>query len=384
MKNIWNVMKHKISGLRDFGFLGSANIIGTGISAFFWFYLANIINEGDYGEINYFIGIAGIAYLFSSVAAPHTITVLTAKNVNIHSTLYLLSLIVGFVSFLVTLLIFHRTDIGLLIFGYLIYDLGLYYLLGRKLYARYSREFIIQKILTVVFGFGFNHFFGHETIIYGLALSYIPFTVIVYRLFRDSKIDFSLLKSHKGFITNNYFENVVGGLNGQIDKIIIAPLLGFVILGNYALAMQVYAVLMIFSNVAFKYILPQDASGGVSTKLKRSVICVSVAISVFGIIVLPIILPHFFPKYTDTEIHRYCKHDSNNKYCHCASYDRFYVYIQVLEFGEEQVCSNWKNNSISSHDHRYDYSIKKFWYYWSSCNSSFISLCTNSFLCLRK
>jgi len=293
-------MKHKISGLRDFGFLGSANIIGTGISAFFWFYLANIINEGDYGEINYFIGIAGIAYLFSSVAAPHTITVLTAKNVNIHSTLYLLSLIVGFVSFLVTLLIFHRTDIGLLIFGYLIYDLGLYYLLGRKLYARYSREFIIQKILTVVFGFGFNHFFGHETIIYGLALSYIPFTVIVYRLFRDSKIDFSLLKSHKGFITNNYFENVVGGLNGQIDKIIIAPLLGFVILGNYALAMQVYAVLMIFSNVAFKYILPQDASGGVSTKLKRSVICVSVAISVFGIIVLPIILPHFFPKYTDT------------------------------------------------------------------------------------
>ena len=151
-------------------------------------------------------------------------------------------------------------------------------------------------------GFGFYHIFGLDGIIYGLAASYIPFTIIVYKICRESEINFSLLKSRRGFITNNYLESTIGGLKGEIDILIIGPMLGFAILGNYALAMQVYTVLMIFSTIVFKYLLPQDSTGILNTKLKNNTIFISIGIAVLGITLSPLIIPQFFPQYEDAVI----------------------------------------------------------------------------------
>jgi len=299
MNKKWKYVKDKIIGFKDLGYLSSADIIGTGISAVFWFYLATILEAQQYGEIHYFLGIAGIAYLVSLIGTSDTITVYAAKNVKIHSTLYLISLLGGFLAFIIIVGIFQRVDAGILVFGYIINELGLFYLLGKKLYSKFSKNILIQKILTVVFGLGFYYFFGAEGIIYGLALSYVHFTIIIYRVFKEYRINFSLIKSHGGFITNNYFASIVGGLRGQVDKIIIAPLLGFAILGNYALALQVYSVLMILSNVVFKYILPQDATGMPNRRLKKITFFISIGIAAFGVVILPLLIPYFFPKYIE-------------------------------------------------------------------------------------
>jgi O-antigen/teichoic acid export membrane protein len=302
MKNLWDLIKQKFEQVKDLGYFGSANIIGTGIAALFWFYLANTLEVEEFGKIQYYLAIAGIAYVITSFATANTITVYSAKNIKIISTLILISITGGIIAFLTILSIFQRIDIGLIIFGFIISDLSLYYLLGKKFYSKYSKNFIVQKILMVVFSISFYHLFGLEAIIYGIALSYIHYTIIIYKVFKESEVNFSLLRSRKGFITNNYLETLIGGLRGEIDKIIIAPMLGFVILGNYALAIQVYLVLMIFSNVIFKYILPQDSSGGSSYKLKQISVFIASGISILGIAVLPIIIPYLFPKYEDAII----------------------------------------------------------------------------------
>ena len=54
-----------------------------------------------------------------------------------------------------------------------------------------------------------------------------------------------------------------------IDKIIIAPLLGFVILGNFAFAIQIYTILMVVSSVSYKYLVPEDATGKKNKQLKK-------------------------------------------------------------------------------------------------------------------
>ena len=302
MKNLWDILIDKFYSIKDLGYVGSASIIGTGISAFFWLTLANLLGTEDYGEIQYYLGIAGVAYLLSSFGSPRTITVYAAKNIKVNSTLLLISLVGGFIALLVLLGIFQRLDIGLIILGYIIFDLSLNYLLGKKLYSKYSKYFLIQKILMLTLGFGFYHIFGLDGIIYGLAASYIPFTIIVYKICKESEINFSLLKTRSGFITNNYFESSIGGLRGEIDKLIIAPLLGFAILGNYALAMQFYMILMIFSSIVFKYLLPQDSTGIPNTKLKNNTIFVSIGISVLGITLVPLIISQLFPQYEDAII----------------------------------------------------------------------------------
>ena len=300
--NFWNALKLKLTVIKDLGYIGSSNIIGTGISAFFWLYLASLLGAEDFGEIQYYLAIAGVVYLVSSFGAPNTITVYAAKNIKIHSTLLLISLVGGFIAFLVLLGVFQRLDIGLIILGYIIFDLTINYLLGKKLYSRYSKYFLIQRILMLIFGFGFYYVFGLDGIIYGLAISYIPFTIIAYKIFRESEINFPLVKSHGGFIANNYFESCIGGFKGVTDRLIIAPLLGFAILGNYMLAMQVYVVLMIFSTVVFKYLLPQDSTGIPNTRLKINTIFISIGISALSITLSPIVIPQFFPKFEDAVI----------------------------------------------------------------------------------
>ena len=300
--NFWNTLKLKLAIIKDLGYIGSANIIGTGISAFFWFYLANLLGAEDYGEIQYYLAIAGVVYLVSSFGSPNTITVYAAKNIKVNSTLLLISLVGGFIAFLVLLGVFQRLDIGLIILGYIVFDFTINYLLGKKLYSKYSKYFLIQKILMLTLGFGFYYAFGLDGIIYGLAASYIPFTIIVYKICRESEINFSLLKTRSGFITNNYLESSIGGLRGEVDKLIITPMLGFAILGNYALAIQFYAVLMIFSSVVFRYLLPQDSTGIPNTKLKNYTIFISIGIAALGITLTPLIISQLFPQYEDAII----------------------------------------------------------------------------------
>jgi O-antigen/teichoic acid export membrane protein len=302
MKNLWDIFTDKLYSIKDLGYVGSANIIGTGLSAFFWFYLASLLGAEDYGEIQYYLAIAGVVYVISSFGTPNSITVYAAKNIKINSTLFLISLVGGFIALLVLLGIFQRLDIGLIILGYIIFDLTINYLLGKKLYSKYSKYFLMQKILMLTLGFGFYYAFGLDGIIYGLAASYVPFTIIVYKICRESEINFSLLKTRSGFITNNYLESTIGGVKGEVDKLIIMPMLGFAILGNYALAMQFYAVLMIFSSVVFRYLLPQDSTGIPNTKLKNNTIFISIGIAALGITLSPLIISQFFPQYEDAVI----------------------------------------------------------------------------------
>lgn len=293
----WNNFKEKIIGLKGLAAIGSADVIGSGISAVFWLYLASLINPENYGEIHYYLGIAGVASYISLVGAQNTIIVYSAKNVKIQSTLNFISLIVGTISSLTIIFIFYRIDAGIVLLGYIINTLAIGDLLGKRLYSNYTKYVLVQKILTLVLGIGFFYIFGADRVIYALAISYIFYIIRIYRVFKESKINFTLLKPRVGFIANNYVMSLIGGFSGQIDKIIIVPLLGFTILGNYSLALQVVAVLMVFSGFVFKYLLPQDSIKNQNIKLRKISIFVSGGIAVLSIILSPHIIPTLFPNY---------------------------------------------------------------------------------------
>ena len=297
MTNYWNNIKEKIIGQQNLASIGLANLIGSGLAAIFWFYLASIINPENYGEIHYFLGIAGMAQMISLVTTPNVVTVYTAKNIKIQSTLFFLSICAGIISSVIVFILFERIDVSLLILGYIIFELVNGVLIGQKLFKRYAKFFLIQKILTLVLGISFYFGFGFEGVIYALVISYVPSIWIVVNEFRSSRIDFSLLKPRKGFILNNYGINISNAVSGQIDKIIIAPILGFELLGNYALAAQFLVVLMMLSNIVFKYILSQESSGQNTNRLKNYTILLSIVITVFGVLVIPKIIPILFPKF---------------------------------------------------------------------------------------
>ena len=288
-----------MKGIKEVLSLSVGDYGGVIIASAFWFLLAFLISPEEYGEIHYFMGIAGLAFSISLLTTQETIVVYTAKNVRLAPTLFLISLIAGGIAAVVVAALFSRVDSSLLLLGFIVNDLAIGYIVGKKLFTKYPKYFLIQKSLTFVLGISFFYLFGIEGVLFAIALSYGHFLFIIVTVFRKSSIDFSLLKKHRGFIGNNYFMNISGAVRSHMDKIIIVPLIGFEILGNYALALQIYAVLMIFSNIIYRYALPHDASGTSTRKIKLIGLSYAVGVSILGFTILPLVVPLVFEKFID-------------------------------------------------------------------------------------
>ena len=288
-----------LSKIKNLLSISSADYLGAGISGIFWFTLATLISPEEFGEIHYYLAIAGLAYGISFIGSSDAISVYVAKKIQLQSTLSLLSLVIGTISAIVIILHFTRIDVSFLLLVFIVNDLAIGYLLGKKLFVSYSKYILTQKSLTLALGISFYFIFGPDGIIYALALSYVHFLIIIYKIFRSSKIDFSVLKSHAGFVSNNYLMKLLTVVETQVDKIIIVPLIGLEILGNYALALQIVFILMIFPGIIYKYTLPQDATGVETKRIKIVALVGSVGLSILAITLIPIILPEIFPKYSE-------------------------------------------------------------------------------------
>ena len=286
--------------IKDMGAIGVGDLVSSGLGAAFWFYLASQIDPEYYGEIQWIIGIASSLSYIALFGSRNAIVVFTAKKFKIQSTLYFISLISSLIlSTLVVLLFpsFYQIDVGVILFAYVINTLAIGDLLGKKLYSTYSKYVILQKVLTVILGISFFHLIGYEAIILALGFSYLFYIKRIIKCFQEMKIDFSLLKPQMGFIVNNYILLLSAGFRGQIDKIVIAPMLGFTILGNFSLGMQFISIMAILPGMMFKYFLTEDSSNVENNRLKIYSIISSVIISILGIIFLPVIIENLFPKF---------------------------------------------------------------------------------------
>ena len=80
------------------------------------------------------------------------------------------------------MILFYRTDIIFLLFGFVINILSIGEILGRKNFLLYSKHVLLQKVLTLGLGLLFFYVFGIEGIILALSITYVFFIIIIYVL----------------------------------------------------------------------------------------------------------------------------------------------------------------------------------------------------------
>ena len=290
-------MKEVFTKFKDLGTVGLGNITASLISGIFWFYFASLLGAEQYGEISYYIAIAGIASTISFLGLGNAVIVYTAKGEKIQPPLFIIGSISGIVTLIAVFLIFSQIGMSLYVLGYVIFSLATSEILGKKQYKNYTGYLITQKILMVGFALFFYYYIGLEGVILGIALSFFPYFKRIYTSLKTDKINFSLVRPRLGFIINSYALDVTRTFSGYTDKLIVAPLFGFAILGNYQLGIQILAILTILPGIVYQYILPRDSSGDSNKKLKKITISVSIILAILGIILAPIILPIMFPKF---------------------------------------------------------------------------------------
>ena len=295
----WNKIKELFGKFKDLGVIGIGNVTASGISGIFWFYLASILGAEKYGEVSYFIAIAGIATTISYLGLGNTIIIYSAKGEKIQTPAFLIGIISSIVTLLAVYGIFTHIGVSLYILGYVIFNLVTAELLGRRIYKSYTKYLISQKILMVVFTLGLYYAIGLEGVILGIALSFLPYVVRVIKSFKENQLDLKLIRKRLGFTMNSYALDLSRTFSGYTDKLIIAPIFGFAILGNYQLGIQFLAVLTILPGIVYQYLLPQDARGESNKKLKQLTVLVSIILALAGITLSPIVLPVLFPKFTE-------------------------------------------------------------------------------------
>ena len=296
---VWKKINEHFSTLKQISFLGIANIVPTIIAFSFWIYIASLVGDEIYGEIIYYLTIAGIGSGITMLGAPSTLNVYAAKGERLIPIFSTIIFTVSAIGALTVFFIFHNPGASIHVFTYTIFALITAEYIGRKLFKTYMKITIIQKILMVCFSISLYHLIGNDGIILGISLSFTPFILLYYKEFKNKKINLSDLKSKKKFILNNYLLYFSRMFSTSMDKIIIAPVFGFAILGNYALGMQFYMVLLIIPNIIFNYILPQDASGNPSIVLKKITVLISVGISAIGVVFSPEIVKILFPEFLE-------------------------------------------------------------------------------------
>ena len=295
----WDKIKNIVKKAKDLQHLALANVIGKAIAGIFWFYAAALLGTEDYGQVSYFVAIGSMAAAFAMVGSSNTIIVYAAKKIPIQPAIYFIVLILGAIASIVVVLLTNSIETGIFTIGFIIFNLAISDLLGKKHYKTYSKIFVIQKILFASLALGLYFIMGFSGIVLGYALSFLVFTFIIVKEFKNVPLDFSLIKKKFGFMINNYALSIERIFSGQIDKIIIAPMFGFAILGNFSLGIQVLAIMSLLPTIVYQYTVSQDATGNRSTIIKKLSIISSIILAICGVMLSPFIVPILFPEFTD-------------------------------------------------------------------------------------
>jgi O-antigen/teichoic acid export membrane protein len=296
-------MWHKIKQLFDFQkgstILGFTHFTGSAITGIFTIFAASLLGAENLGLISYFLAIAALGFTICSLGVANILLVYLSKGVKLFSTVSFLTLASSSIVAIIIFFVFDEIMLVVVIIGHVILELALHELLAKQLYSKYLKYFLTQKILFVTLSIPLFFLFGYVGFIFMYGLSMLPGIIRIYFGFKESKIDFTLIKDRSNFIVSNYLLYLARAAYVYVDRLIIFPLFGPVILGNYELAMQAIILGNVFAVFIYNYLLPKDARKQITYRIKLYAIIGSILIAFFIIFAGPPILPILFPEFHD-------------------------------------------------------------------------------------
>jgi O-antigen/teichoic acid export membrane protein len=258
--------------------------------------LAAIQNVNDYGHINYIIAIGSLAASISLLGLNTAVTTLLPKG-NLRFGIQANQLILISSTICAIIAAFYSWFLVFFVFGMSFWMMTSYELLGEKKYRKYALNVIGARGTQLVLSLILFYYFGTMGIVIGFVISFFVFSRKYFSTVPKFSKDFEEIKRHFKTFLHLYSYNLSNAFLLYFDKLIIAPIFGYAILGYYQLSFQ---FLMFFSMIPisfYQYLVPEEASGSKKNRLRLYGICLSVILTVVLFICSPYIIKMFFPNY---------------------------------------------------------------------------------------
>ena len=288
---------------KNFSYLSIGQIIATGFHALFYFVFAALLEPEIYGQMSYWIAIAGIVSLISRIGMPYSVTVFQAKeNYTFVQQANILIVITSGIGSI--FLLFIEPYAALLSLGFSFFFMNQYNLLGLKQYKKLAITIIVRSILFISLPLVFYFYMDFIGIILGLAIANLIGSISYFKLLRFKLLRFKinsfseLIKNSKVIIHNFGVESSTT-LPTVIDKLIIVHLLGFTVTGIYQFNIQILIGLAVIPQLLHGFVLSEESSGNISPKLLKLVFLVSVLVVIISVVSMSFLVDSLFPKYVD-------------------------------------------------------------------------------------
>lgn len=279
-----------------FGTMG-ASILG----GLFWLLLASLLNVENYGLANYYIALASV---FSAVALlgldATIITQLAKGETKIWYEANSLILISG-LSVSIVLSIFQWTS-GILSLAMVFFMMALAEALGRKRYREYAILSVGQRIAQITLSLILYYFLGVFGVVIGYFFGNLLFSYKFLRCIPNFTLNFENIKNRRGFTLHSYGFNLIRNFTMNFDKVVIAPIFGYYILGLYQLGFQFFMFLSIIPLSLYYYLLPEESSGKNKKNLKYLGVGSAVLAAVCSVLAVPFLINKLFPSFEESTV----------------------------------------------------------------------------------
>lgn len=284
------------SSFKDFSYVSIGRIIAIVLQAILYLFFAALLEPDSYGELNYIIALAGTFALFSRYGLNYTVIVYQAKkNSEISDKINTLAVVTS--SFAAVILLTIDMMAALLSLGLSFYLMNQSNLLGLKKYKAFMINAILRGLIILVIPILLYFYLDIPGIVLGFAISNL--LASNYFLRKIKLVSFWKIKNHFSVMTHNFGADASTNLSRMVDKLFIANLFGFFIVGVFQFNMQVLFVFEVLPTVLYNFLLSEESSGRSHKKISLMVIFGAIVLAVLGIIFSPFFVQEFFPSYTD-------------------------------------------------------------------------------------
>ncbi len=284
--------------------IGVGNLVGNIISAVFWLLIASIVDVHEYGEINFQLALASILATGSLLGLNNTIVTFLAKG-NEAILKQAISLVLLLSSSLaIVLALFNQIPAAILLLGLNAFQITLAEAVGRRHYKEYAMVMIANRAIQFALAIALYYAMGPQGIIIGYAgssliLGYRFFLWIRRGIWKAPLSSMNDIRPKMRFTMHAFSLALSQALSMYFDKLIIAPIAGFAILGLYQFGYQFLMFLSVIPASLYQYLLSQEASGIDRPTVKKLGLMISVALAVVSFFSIPYIIRWFFPNYSE-------------------------------------------------------------------------------------
>jgi len=284
--------------LNNFMLVSSGRVISSALQAIFYIIFAILLSPEEYGNLSYLIAIAGVASIISRFGLTHSVVIFQAKSD--YSTVNQINLLV-LITTSIAAIILIPIDIfaAFLTLSSSVFLMYVHNLLGLKNYKKYFSYNLLKGSLIIVIPATGYYFFQLEGILFGMAIAYLLSSLPFFKSISFEKNLFQNFKNNFRIFLHNFGVDASTNLVKFIDKLVIAPIAGFAILGIYQLNLQILIGLEIIPIALHSYLLSEESSGNKHRKITGLVLLFSIFLVISIIFLSPFVIPEFFPQYIE-------------------------------------------------------------------------------------